>query len=125
MGICVDLYSYNKEKLVCDIFEVCKIERNIKNEEILDFILNSFGNTIETMIGGKYIILNNEHWDDGNCFFTVSNVIQKVFNVPKEIDIFLDCFLKDGKELISYQEEYDIYEKIEKKFGVKINDDED
>ena len=110
------LYSYNKKHLKQDIFTKCKIKHSKKNEKILDFILDSFGSTIND----KYIILNNEFWEDCNCYYNISKVIDKVFNVENSFDCFLYNELKEI--LISYAEEYDVLEEIETNFGIEVEE---
>lgn len=110
------LYSYNKKYLKQDIFTKCKIEHSEKNEKILDFILDNFGSTIND----KYIILNNEFWEEGNCYYNIFNVINKVFNVGNSFDCFL--YNKSKEMLISYTEEYDVLKEIETNFGIEVKD---
>ena len=49
---------------------------NEDNQKLED-ILRTFGN----VIGDRYVILNNEFWEDYSCYYNVSTVIDKAFKV--------------------------------------------
>lgn len=123
MGICVDLYKYDKQKLINEILRVGKIEEKEENLILINFILDCFGDTI----GEKYILLNNEFWQNGNCYYNISTVFEKVFNIPDENDFFgnVFCYPEYQEEMICYKEEYDVLEEIEEKFGIKIEFEEE
>ena len=118
MGCSVDLYSYNKNNLKQNIFNKCQIEPSEQNCKILDFILDEFGSTI----GDTYILLNNEFWEEYNCYYNISSVIDKVFNVKHSFDCFLNDETKE--DLISSVLESDVLEEIEKNFGIEVEYDD-
>jgi len=80
MGIYVDLFKYDYAALCNEIVRVGEIERSFKNIKKLELILSKFGE----IIGGKYIILNNEHSEDGNPYWNVAKAIETVFGVNEE-----------------------------------------
>lgn len=118
MGCSVELYGFDKNNLKQSIFDKCKIEPNEQNCKILDFILDRFGSTF----GDVYIILNNEFWDEWDCYYNISGVIDKVFNVYNSFECFLTNETK--QDLIASVLEYDVLEEIEKKFGIKVDYDD-
>ena len=73
MGKCMDLYSYDYNKLINKIKEFCKTDNIYKIEEILNY----FGNKI----GDRYVILDQELYEDENCYNNICRIIDKVFNI--------------------------------------------
>ncbi len=118
MGYSVDLYGFNRNNLKQNILDKCKIEPNEQNCKMLDFILDSFGSTI----GDTYILLNNEFWEEYDCYYNISIVIDKVFNVEHSFGCFLNNETREN--LISGVLEYDVLEEIEEKFGIKVEYDD-
>lgn len=82
MGVSVGLYSYDCKGLVNELKEYTKAQDTKEIEEIL-----LLGGSI---VGDRYIILNNEFWDEYNAYFGVSEIIDKKFNVQDSFRIFLD-----------------------------------
>ena len=72
MNKCMDLYSYDYNKLINKIKEFCKTDNIHKIEEIFNY----FGNKI----GDRYIILDQELYEDENCYNNICRIIDKVFN---------------------------------------------
>lgn len=107
MGQSIDLYSYNYEKLVNKTLEVCKTD----NKKVVEDILLACGNKI----GNKYIILNQELWEDSSCYYNVAIVLEHVFNTE---DVFgkVFCTFDDDElereDLISAIDKYEIYSNI-------------
>lgn len=103
MGRSIDLYSYDYEKLINKILKVC----NTEDEELVEKILLSCGNKI----GDRYIILNQELWEDCSCYYNVSIALERIFKI---YDVFgkVFCPLKneetDKQELINAIELYEI-----------------
>lgn len=89
MGTNVELMRYNYDKLVKELMKVPGID----NKEILERILLEFGEKIND----QYILLNNEFWEDYNCYYNVSIVIDNVFKCKDSFDIF--CFNKNIDEV--------------------------
>ena len=88
MSMSVDLYSYNFEKLINKILTFCKTD----DKELVEKVLLSCGNKI----GDKYIILNQELWEEYNCYYNVARVLEKIFHVE---DVFgnVFCTWKDNE----------------------------
>lgn len=83
----IDLYSYDYIKLKEMLLDYCETDR----VELIDKILNKFG----SIIGNKYIILNNEYTEEYNCHWNITRVFDKIFNTE---DIFDDVFDKCDKQ---------------------------
>lgn len=99
MGRSVNLYSYDYEKLKNELIKYCgaKTEEETKK---LEEILTDFGN----IIGDRYIILNNEFWEDYSCYYNVASVIDNAFGRDDSFgEVF--CVFRDEtmdkRELIS------------------------
>lgn len=96
MGKSIDLYSYDYEKLVNKTLEVCKTNKR----ELVEQILLAFGNKI----ADRYILLNQELWDDYSCYYNVARVLNRVFKTEDAFDDIF-CTYKDEdcniEELIS------------------------
>lgn len=107
MGRSIDLYSYDYEKLVNKILQVC----NTDNRELIEKVLTTCGNHV----GDRYIILNQEFWEGYSCYYNVASVLEKMFKVE---DVFGEVFCTfndeetDKQELINVIEEYEIYEAL-------------
>lgn len=116
MGRSIDLYSYDYEKITNKVLEVCKTE----DKELVEKILLSCGNKI----GDRYIILNQEFWEDCSCYYNVARTLERIFKVD---DVFgkVFCTFKDDEtdrqELIQAMEMYQIEEVI----GIEIPEYED
>lgn len=81
MGRSIDLYSYDYDKLVNKILEVCKTD----DQKLVEKILGACGNKI----CDRYVILNQEMWDDSSCYYNVARVLEKIF---KAEDVFGEVF---------------------------------
>lgn len=107
MGRSIDLYSYDYGKLTNRILEVCKTN----NKELIEKVLLSCG----TKIADRYIILNQEFWENSSCYYNVATTLETIFNVD---DVFGEIFCvygedqTDKQELINAMEMYEIEEKI-------------
>jgi len=116
MGRSIDLYSYDYEKLLNKTLEVCKTEE----KELVEKILLSCGNKI----GDRYVILNQEFWEDCNCYYNVARALERIFKID---DVFGEVFCTytaietDKHELIDAIE----INQIEDKLGIEIPDYDD
>jgi hypothetical protein len=114
MGRSIDLYSYDCEKLINKLQDVC----NTNDRELIEKVLLCCGEKISD----RYVILNQEFWDGCSCYYNVTRVLERIFNVE---DVFgkVFCTLKDGEtdeqELISAIELDDIFQEL------KINVDDE
>ncbi|MDT2640661.1 hypothetical protein P7D31_11085 [Enterococcus dongliensis] len=81
MGRSIDLYSYDYEPLVEGIKEYVSAD----NTEVIRKILSVGG----SVIGDKYIILNNELWDECSPYYNVAGALEDYF---KAEDVFGEIF---------------------------------
>lgn len=116
MGRSIDLYSYDYQKIVSKTLKVCKTN----NKELVEKVLLICGNKI----GDRYIILNQEFWEDNSCYYNVSTALERIFKVD---NVFGEVFCSfnddetDKKELINAVEMYEIEEAL----GIDMNRDEE
>jgi hypothetical protein len=116
MGRSIDLYSYDYEKLVNKILKIC----NTEDRELVKNVLLSCGNKI----ADRYIILNQELWENCSCYYNVSRVLSRIFKIDDVFGkVFCVCYNTDvdEKTLINTKE---IYE-IEDELGIEIPESED
>lgn len=95
MSVCVDLnrYDYNKTKKA--LLEKTKE----KDETMIDKILQEFG----TKIDNDYVLLNNEFWEESNCFYNIMEFIEKYYKF-EDGDVY-ECFIRSDKdEMIDYKD---------------------
>ena len=80
-------------------------------------ILEQCGNKI----GDRYIILNQEFWEDCSCYYTVSRVIDWVFKTKDSSTVFCNSNdnICDRKYLINTAEPYEIFDNLREN-GVDI-----
>ena len=99
--------SYDYQKLQIKILDYCKTE----DVELVDKILLSCG----TKISDRYIILNQELWDDCSCYYNVANVLEKVFHVD-DVFGYVFCSMNDEdtdrEELVSAMETNEIMDEL-------------
>ena len=100
MGCNIDVYKYNLKELKKSFMELPEIN----DEDLLTKIMLEFGE----VIGDSYIILDNEYYEDGDCFYNLPNMIDKVFNTEGSFDVLL----KQRESLLSYKELYDAYDNL-------------
>ena len=100
MGYDIDVYKYNLKKLKKSFMELPEIN----DEDLLTKIMLEFGEVIVDY----YIILDNDYYEDGNCFYNLPNMIDKVFKTEYSFDVLL----KQRESLLSYKELYDAYENL-------------
>jgi len=81
MGVYVDLYKFEYDKLVDELLKYDKIE----NKEMLERILKGFGEKC----GDYYFLLNNEYYDEYNSYYEVANLINEYFGVEDSFNVFL------------------------------------
>lgn len=115
MGKSIDLYSYDYNKLLNRILEVCKTN----DKELVEKILLSCG----TKIADRYIILNQELWDDCSCYYNVATSLERIFNIEDvfgEVFCCLDNSKTDKQELVSAMYIWSISEELD----IKIPDEE-
>ena len=100
MGYDIGVYKYNLKKLKKSFMELPEIN----DEDLLTKIMLEFGEVIVDY----YIILDNDYYEDGNCFYNLPNMIDKVFKTEYSFDVLL----KQRESLLSYKELYDAYENL-------------
>ena len=102
MGINIEMHNYSFSRL-CDEL----IKHGCGDIDIIKDVLLSCG----TKIGDRYIILNNEYYEDENCFFTIGGLLDGIFGIEDCFDVF--CLNKntDEIEMISYIDPFDVEEK--------------
>lgn len=81
MSVSIEVKSYNYDELVNGIMGLCKTD----NKELVEKILLAGGDHI----GDRYLILNNEYWEEFDSYYNVSSVLDEVFDVE---DVFGNCF---------------------------------
>lgn len=95
MGVSIDLNRYDYEKTKKALLE----KTNEKDENVIDKILQEFG----TKINNDYIILNNEYYEDGNCFYKILEFIERYYKL-EDGDAY-DCLIYSDKEaMVDYKE---------------------
>jgi hypothetical protein len=103
---------YNK--LVNEILKVC----NTNDKTLVEKVLLLGGEKV----GDRYILLNNECWEEYNSYYNIPTALEKIFKVD---DVFGKVFctypnnIADSKELCSSVEMYD----IENALGIEFNED--
>ena len=107
MGRSINLYSYNYEQLTNELLKVCETN----NTELVEKILLACGNKI----GDRYILLNQEFWEEFNSYYTVASIFSEVFGID---DVFgkVFCTFDDKckrEELISAMAIYEVEEMLD------------
>lgn len=105
MGMSIDLYSYNYKKLTNKVLEVCETN----DRELVEKVLLTCGN----VIGERYVILNQELWEECSCYYNVATVLERIFKVEDVFGwVFCSCNDEETekKELIRALEIYEIEE---------------
>lgn len=119
MSINIDLNRYDYDKTKKALLEKTKE----KDETMIDKILQEFG----TKINNDYIILNNEYYEDGNCFYRVMEFIERYYKF-EDGDVY-ECFIRsDNETMIDYKEIDQACENLGidiEKLDVDEEDDED
>jgi hypothetical protein len=116
MSRSIDLYSYDYEKLVNRILEVCDTD----NRALIEKVLDACGNKISD----RYVILNQEFWEDYSCYYNVAKALEKIFKVD---DVFGKVFCTfddnetDRKELTSAMDICEIFDEM----GIEMPVEED
>lgn len=100
MGMDIDVYKYKFKELKKSFMEL----PGVNDEDLLTKIMLEFGE----VIGDYYIILDNDYYEEGNCFYNLPNMIDKVFNTEDSFDVLL----KQRKSLLSYKGLIDAYENL-------------
>lgn len=107
MGRSIDLYSYDKEKLINNLALYCKTE----DKPLIKKILSKFG----TFIHDRYVILNQDFWEDYDCFFNLTSVIDRVFKAENSVDVMIEWsgrWDSGKKELIRSVDEDEVMEEL-------------
>jgi hypothetical protein len=123
MSVDIDLNIYNYERLKKRIISTYNLKP--EDERLLESILSKFG----VVVGDRYIILDNELYEDGNPYYNVSFAIEKAFKLGDDADVFGRCFCpydligdNDYKQCgINYAEVYDVLYEL----GIEYDDDYD
>ena len=100
MGYDIEVYKYNLKELKKSFMELPEVN----DEDLLTKIMLEFGE----VIGDSYIILDNEYYEDGDCFYNLPNMIDKVFNTEDSFDVLL----KQRESLLSYKQLCDAYDNL-------------
>ena len=100
MGYDIEIYKYKYKELKKSFMELS----GVNDEDLLTKIMLEFGE----VIGDYYIILDNDYYEDGNCFYNLPNMIDKVFNTEDSFDVLL----KRRESLLSYKELYEAYDNL-------------
>ena len=100
MGCDIEMHKYKFKELKKSFMELPEVD----NEDLLTKIMLEFGE----VIGDYYIILDNDYYEDGNCFYNLSNMIDEVFKTKNSFDILL----KQWTPVISYKELYEAYDNL-------------
>ena len=109
MGMDIDVYKYKFKELKKSFMEL----PGVNDEELLTKIMLEFGE----VIGDYYIILDNDYYEDGNCFYNLPNMIDKVFKTEDSFGVLLE----QRESLLSYKALCDAYENL----GLEEPEDED
>ena len=111
MGVSVDTYKYDYDKLLADLGEI----EGVDDIEKLRNILLECGE----LFGDTYIITNDErNDDDGNPYYSLADLIDSAFGVSS-LDVF-DVILENRKEIKSWVDFYEIAERL----SITITDQE-
>lgn len=78
MGISIDLYIYDANKLKQSF-----INAGATDEALLTKIMSGFG----TFLADKYLIVNNEYGSEYSPYYNLTGAIGKVFKIK-------DCYMK-------------------------------
>lgn len=108
MGVSVDVHSYDYEELVEEIQKYLKTDNKI----LIEKILKTGGN----IVGDRYIIVDNELWEDSNPVTIISSVFNELFDIDDFLsEIFYSIRDKaNRKELINACDDVDtIIENLE------------
>lgn len=114
MSQSVEIHSYDYNQLVSAILNVCKTN----DKEMIEKILLLGGEKV----GDRYILLNNEVWEEFNSYYNIPTALEKIFKVD---DVFGKVFctypdnIADEKELRSGIEMYEIEDAV----GIEFEED--
>ena len=100
MGYDIEVYKYKFKELKKSFMKLPKVN----DEDLLTKIMLEFGE----VIGDYYIILDNDYWEDGDCFYNLSNMIDKVFKIEDSFDVLLE----QRESMVSYKELYEAYDNL-------------
>ena len=100
MGYNIDVYKFKFKELKKSFMELPEVN----DEDLLTKIMLEFGE----VIGDSYIILDNEYYEEWNCFYNLSSMVDKVFKTEGSFDVLL----KQRTPLVSYKELYDAYDNL-------------
>lgn len=109
MGYDIEIYKYKYKELKKSFMEL----PGVNDEDLLTKIMLEFGE----VIGDYYIILDNDYYEDGNCFYNLPNMIDKVFKTEDSFGVLLE----HRESLLSYKELYEAYENL----GLEEPEDEE
>ena len=101
MGQNIELYKYDWNKLVITLLDF-GVDDQAKLEKILLFCGEKCGN--------NFYLLNNEAWEDANCFYLSPSIIDQCFDVEDSFDIFLDLreYLDMCRDSCEFEKEFEI-----------------
>lgn|SRR5690606_3743901 len=108
MGISIEVRVGDFNEIKTELISRFKIE----DEVFLEKILLQFGEKI----GDKYVLLNNEFWDEFNSYYGISTFIDRYYSVEDSFDIFLRM-----KEVNANWNVYDAADEL----GVELPEEEE
>lgn len=100
MGYNIEVYKYKFKDLKKSFMKLPKVN----DEDLLTKIMLEFGE----VIGDYYIILDNDCWEDGDCFYNLSNMIDEVFKTEDSFNVLLE----QRESIVSYKELYEAYDNL-------------
>lgn len=108
MGMSIDLHSYDAEKLIGSIANYFGTSDVEKIREIMA--------CCGEFISDRYLLLNNELWEDYNAYYQISEVLESAFGSEEKQDVFSKCICyskgSDHKEICVGKEIDEIYESL-------------
>lgn len=101
MGQDIELFKYNWNKLVAALLD-WGADDQAKLEKILLFCGEKCGD--------NFYLLNNEAWEERNCFYLLSSIIDQYFDVEDSFDIFLNLreYLEMSRDSSEFMDEFRI-----------------
>lgn len=120
MGMNVDIYRGKKQKIIDKTIEYCPTADRKLVEEILDL----FGFS-DSITGDDYFVLNDEHAEDYNPYFSLIDVMDQMFPIAGEHEWINYWQTKVAHETMAritdmYQDRWDVCEK----YGIEYKEED-